>query len=298
MKQFLKQIAVVIGLFLVLAYLLSAGSLWSLRKSSFYKPSFLVNAVEEDTFDYIVLGASTGLTTLDTKAIDEQAGSKGINLSMDDTGLSSHYLMLEHFLAEGKTTKYCIIAPGVNAYDATVKGLNDNDYRFLMFVNRPYISRYFSEVEEKDMQSNVLSSSKWFPFIGVSYFNAEIFYPSILSLIQPKKRNRFDEAGNYTYPVKRKQLKFIKKKQSNLTFSNPTLVKLNKLCKTNNIELIYYIAPLRAENMVLDLTENRVIDHSAIIDKDEYFYDNIHVNSNGREITSRIFAEQLSEILK
>ena len=67
-----------------------------------YKNQFVKNGVKETEFDYVVLGSSTGLTTLDTKLIDEKMYTSGLNISMDDTSLSSHYLMLQYFLSLGK----------------------------------------------------------------------------------------------------------------------------------------------------------------------------------------------------
>ena len=84
MKQFLKSI----GLYGLISFLFFNGiaflCLFFLSKSSFYKPSFVKNGVVNNSFDYVVLGSSTGLTTLDTKLIDSVTGMKGLNISMDD----------------------------------------------------------------------------------------------------------------------------------------------------------------------------------------------------------------------
>lgn len=130
MKSFFKKIGGMCLVFVGLATVLSSASLWSLRQSSFYKPSFLVNQVKENAFDYIILGASTGLTTLNTKVIDSIAHTNGVNLSMDDTALSSQYLMLQHFLAQGKTTEFCALVPSTKDYEVTTNQLSGNDYRF------------------------------------------------------------------------------------------------------------------------------------------------------------------------
>ena len=119
MKAFLKCIGVIILMAFIATWVMSYGSLYVLRRSSFYKPSFLVNGLDENKLDYIVIGASTGLTTLNTVQIDSITGLTGINLSMDDTGIASHYLMLEHFLNEGKTTEICVLAPTIFSYNYT-----------------------------------------------------------------------------------------------------------------------------------------------------------------------------------
>src|SRR5690606_22404653 len=133
------------------------------------------NTVTENNFDYIILGSSTGLTTLNTSTIDSALHTKGLNLSMDDTALSSQYLMLQHFLAEGKTTKFCVLAPSAASFDAINHDISDNDYRFLPYIHRDYVTAYFKQYTSKS--ARLISHSKWFPLLGVSYFNTELFYP-------------------------------------------------------------------------------------------------------------------------
>lgn len=296
MKRFLKHIVILLFVFLGTATLLSIGSLWSLRNSNFYKPAFLVNGVSEKNFDYIVLGSSVGLTTLDTKWIDSINNTVGINLSMDDTGMSSQYLMLQHFLASGKKTKYCILAPGIAALEYKRASFGDNDYRFLMFVNRDYVYDYYKNAAPNSNAANVSFITKWLPFVGVSYYNTEIFFPSLNSLFQPKKRNRFDENGNYTYPKSSKAFKSTPSKTEKITFGHPYLKKIKTLCKANNIELIYYFAPMRTERIEYILPDFPVIDHTRVLREDIFFYDDIHVNYMGREKISKLFSQEFDSL--
>ncbi|RFN60055.1 hypothetical protein [Marixanthomonas ophiurae] len=298
MKTFFKHIAVLVLAFLALANVVSMVSLWSLRNGSFYKPSFLANQVPETQFDYIVLGASTGLTTLNTTMIDSIANIKGINLAMDDTGLGAQYLMLQHFLAEGKQTTYCVLAPGVLSYDNMEEAVSDNDYRFLMYINRPYVNNHFSEIKKRDQRVKMLQATKWFPMSGVSYFNAELFWPSLVSILKPNRHNRFDAFGNYTYPKKNRKFSDSEKKERTIRFVNPYLKKIKSLCKANNIQLIYYLSPLRNTAVRFSEKEVPVIDHTGLIQDDTFFYDDIHVNTPGREITSRAFAEAFKKVEK
>ncbi|WCO02536.1 hypothetical protein [Psychroserpens ponticola] len=297
MSIFLKKIGILIISTFVIANLLSYISLWTLRQSSFYKPSFLVNAVSETNFDYIVLGASTGLTTLDTQVIDSLSGKKGINLAIDDTSISSQYLMLEHFLALGKTTKICVIAPSFTSFDTQIQSLNANDYRFLPYVDRSYVSDYFQSFSS--VNAKLLSGSKYFPMLGVSYYNSEVFYPSLLSVFQPNRHNRFDTNGNYTYPVQDLMSGHIKNRQSiKLNFKNGALKKIQELCDRNNIELICYISPIKNIEIVSNTSDYEIINHSDVLIKTDYFFDNVHVNSLGRQVISERFANDLSSYFK
>ncbi len=298
MKRFLKHIAILLIAFLGIATLISMGSLHSLRNSNFYKPSFLAKGVSEKKFDYIILGSSVGLTTLNTKLIDSISNLNGINLSMDDTGMSSQYLMLQHFLAEGKKTKYCVLAPGIASLQNKESTFGDNDYRFLMYVNRDYVYEYYKNASPNSKAAKVSYITKWLPFVGVSYYNSEVFFPSLNALFQPKKRNRFDENGNYTYPKRNKVFKSKNSKKARITIEHPYLKKIETICSANNIQLIYYFAPMRKEMIEYTNPDFPIIDNTGILKDDSFFYDDIHVNYMGREKVSVMFAETFSQLVK
>lgn len=296
MRSFFKSIIIQLGTFFLLAYVVSYISFWGLKKSSFYKPSFLVNSVSESNFDYIVLGASTGLTTLNTKIVDSLSGLNGINLSMDDSNISSQYLMLKHFLAEGKKTKYCVISPALSWFDSDECFQGTNDYRFLMYYDRLYISEYYREVPSRD-KTNTLSFSEWLPSLGLFYYNTELFFPSIVSLVKPKKKNRFDNKGNYSYPSNGLNLVAKDKIDKKLIFDNSCLKKLEDLCVANEITVVYYFSPNRMNNVIVSEFKRKIINHSGFIDEDEYFYDDIHVNLKGNMICSIEMAKEFELVI-
>ena len=296
MKPFFKKISVILIISVLLTGIVSFISLKALHKSSFYKPSFLVNKVKQKQFDYIVLGASTGLTTLNTATIDSISGTNGVNLSMDDTALSSQYLMLQHFLAEGKTTKFCVLAPSAPSFNIEKQKLSDNDYRFLPFIDRDYVSKYYQEFS--DDQAHILSASRWFPTVGMSYYNAELFYPGLLSLVKPDKRNRFDTKGNYTYPNRNRLSEQITSfKNVKIEFKNSYVNKIKALCEANNIQLLIYFSPMEGRKVITNTTEYSIINHSDLLTNTMYFYDTIHVNTKGRKEASERFADELYDLI-
>ena len=290
MGKFLKYIVLWGLVFGMLAYVLSVGTLWALRKSAFYKPTFVVNAVKKSNFDYIILGASTGLTTLNTKLIDSLTGKQGINLAIDDSGLPNHYLMLQHFLASGKTTKFCVIVPVFDALDVEVNTQSDNDYRFLMFNHTRYVQDYYATLEPKE-GLNVLKYSKWLPFLGVSYYSTELFFPSLVSLVNPHRHNRFDDRGNYTYSDNSHSIPVSEIKEKSLAFKNPYIHKIEALCRQHGIQPIFYLAPHSYERVTYYQPERVIINHSQILENNGYFYDAMHVNTHGNIVASKRFSE-------
>lgn len=287
MKKGLRHFLFYACITFVIANGLAWGILYIHKKASFYKPAFLTNQVLDSRFDYIILGSSIGLTTLDSFVIDSVSQKKGINLSMDDTGLPSQYLMLQHFLAENKETDYVILVLNSGEVMNTSGGLSDNDYRFLPFVSRDYVYEHFVSLEEG---FPVLSGSKYLPFLGVGYYNTELVAPSLASLFNTTKRNRFDEKGNYVYPTSGTPPEKIFS-EITLQFRNPYLEKIKSLCETHEISIILYQPPVY-ETEVLSGSTQGFINHSSLLKDKTFFYDAMHVNARGRAVASRLFAEE------
>ncbi len=294
MRKFLTKIALYTILILLVGNGVAYLSLYVLGKSQLYKNQFVKNGVAATQFDYVVLGSSTGLTTLDTKLIDEKLHTSGLNISMDDTSLSSHYLMLQYFLSLGKKTKQLVLCVTPGDIQNPVNELNNNDYRFLTEVQDTLVFNYYNRLEKKGIK--VLAYSKYFPILGVSYYNNELFYPSIYAFLKSNKRNRFDDKGNYTYPQIQNNLSNVKFNNTKTSFVNPSFLKIKKLCQEQHIELIVYQSPIYRTHVDFPPTnEFKIINHSTILPED-LFYDNIHVNSKGRTFCTLAFCEELKLI--
>lgn len=293
MLLFLKRIGFILLVFTGVSLLISFASLWALRQGNFYKPSFLEHYDETSAFDYIILGSSTGLTTLNTQVIDSVRSIHGLNLSIDDTSMSSHYLMLQHFIATGKMTKICVLSASISDYDQLQNTLSGNDYRFLPYISRDYVRDYYDAFSGSS--ARILSFSHWVPMLGVGYYNAELFYPSLVSFWNPDKRNRFDAYGNYSYPEISKLSEIISSRHPKaIQFRNAYFKRIQALCAENNIELVVYIPPHQQLKVDTALTKFQVINHSDVLDDTRYFYDAVHVNRLGRQVVSLRFARAFS----
>lgn len=293
MKKFITKITIYTFFILLIGNGIAYLSLYVLGKSQLYKNQFVKNGVKEKHFDYVVLGSSTGLTTLDTKLIDKTLSTSGLNISMDDTSLSSHYLMLQYFLSLGKSTDQLILCVTPGDLQNPITELNNNDYRFLTEVQDTLVYNYYDRMEQGGLK--VLAYSKYLPILGVSYYNNELFYPSLYAFLKPNKRNRFDEKGNYTYPQIANTIKKGSVVTSKTSYTNPSFLKIKKLCQEKGIELLVYQSPIHRTNVVFPSTKDfKIINHSRIL-PEELFYDNIHVNSKGRTFCTLAFCEELKK---
>ncbi len=295
MKKFIIKLSVYSFFLLIFLNIVSYLILENLSNSQFYKPQFVKNAKIGNKFDYVVLGSSVGLTTLNTKQIDSTFVLNGLNISMDDSSLNSHFLMLQHFYKCKKTTDKLVLC--ISPWDIIKEEyqLNNNDYRFLSDVNMDYISDYYYQMEPGFFKKLYLS--KYFPIIGVSYYNFEIFFPSLLTIFNKKKHNKFDDRGNFSYPDYGTSKNDVKMKVEKVLLKNKYFNKIQTFCITNNIELIVYQAPLLGKKINYTNIPNGIkfINHSDFIDND-MFYDNIHVNSKGRTFCTLAFCKEMKWI--
>lgn len=295
MKKFIIKSSIYSFFVLIFLNIVSYFILERLNNSEFYKPQFVKNAKIGNKFDYVILGSSVGLTTLNSKQIDSTFELNGLNISMDDSSLNSHYLMLQHFYNCKKTTDKLVLC--ITPWDIIKEKyqLNNNDYRFLPNVNKDYISDYYYQMESSPFKKLYLS--KYFPLIGVSYYNFEIVFPSLLTIFHEKKHNKFDDRGNFSYPDYATSKKEIKVKEESILLKNEYFDKIYAFCIKNNIELIVYQSPLLGKKInYIDISSDiKLINHSNFINND-MFYDNIHVNSKGRTFCTLAFCKEIKWI--
>ncbi|TNF43590.1 MAG: hypothetical protein EP311_02735 [Cytophagales bacterium] len=297
MKRFLLKIFS----YLILVFLIGNIGAWSalkiLGRSYFYKPNFIVNHFEgKGRFDYVIAGSSRGLTTINTEEVDRQTGLKGLNISMDDTGLPSQFLMIKHFFESGNQADRVILTLDLGHFEESEQMLNDNDYRFVSYSHRDYIWEYFYTYEKGVIRP--LTLSNYFPVFAIGYYNLELVWPAGLSLIKPTYTNRFDWNGNYSYPNSSLQSKSeeiqweIIEKQP----SNPILKEIESYLKQKNSQLILYVGPYLGKQLVVpggNGSDFPLINHSAIFTEAKYFFDVDHVNDLGKAEATQKFVEAL-----
>ena len=300
MKKFIKKIIYFSALTLIIGNIIAFGTNYFLRKSTFYKSSFLINGFNPDNkLDYFVVGSSRGLTTLNSGLIDEKLGVKGVNLSMDDTDLKTQFLMIQHFFRSNFKADYLVLVLDANHFTKTSLELGNNDYRFAPFVNRDYVRNHFKKYENSAL--NILTNSNFNPFFAYSYYNLELLLPATLSAIKPKFRNKFDEFGNYSYPSSsHKEVNLNSEiKEINTEITNPIIKEVQNYLIENNCELIIYIAPYQQEKFTFNnKLEYTIINHSSVLeDKNELFYDGIHVNTKGRKQSTLFFINNFKMLI-
>ena len=73
---------------------------------------------------------------------------------------------------------------------------------------------------------------------------------------------------------------------------------MKELCELNNIKLVCYFSPMKDRKVVVNTTKYTIINHSDKLKNELYFYDIIHVNYKGRQVSSEYFANAFKALLK
>lgn len=297
MKKFLIKLAIYTAVVLLIGNLISFGLLYSLRNSEFYKPYMLTSSISRDTnFDYFILGSSRGLTSISSIKIDSVLNTNGINLSMDDTDLKSHVLMLNHFFQSGYKATYCVLTLDETGFTKTSQELGNNDYQFVGFNNTDYVLDHYRTYETGKVRP--LSLSRYLPLASLSYYNLELASPSVLAIVKPHFRNKFDSKGNYSYPDNGGLREASSNEIKDLSIKNPLINEVESICERYGSKLIIYVAPYANKSINIKGEHDfEIIDHSNLLpNQPQLFYDDIHVNENGREAASTAFSVEFKRI--
>lgn len=107
--------------------------------------------------------------------------------------MGSHFVFLQHLL-ENEVTADTVFLVYEEARQK-INSISNSDYRFLPFGNEKYVRDYF---DGHDVPYQV-SVSTYLPFLSVAYYNVELFFPAVFSLIAPNFQYRYDEVGDFGY---------------------------------------------------------------------------------------------------
>lgn len=287
MTRFLKYFGSVVLVVFLIAECSSFLLLWGLRKSDFFKQNVATH-YKGEKFDFIILGSSRGLTSIDTKLLGQGLKQHGFNFSVDDTHLGSQVVMLKHLLANDiKIDTLFLVHDAPTSY----KRISTNDYRFFSYISQPYVQDYF-KTHESPFD---FIAANYFPFLALGYYNVELLIPSIYSLVNPKHRHNFDSVGDFSYPAHSFDAAKIKNRVvRKIDLGSDELNEIIKLCSLNSIQLIIVVMPAYQTDFNITNPKNLVVHKIGGGDWDSsYFYDQQHLNGQGKKRCTEQLIEQL-----
>lgn len=289
---------------------------YNLRKAAsliyIQKPSFVINCKDKH-FDYLLGGSSRAHNNFNVAIFDSLSGKNGFNIGYGGSALAQNYITLYLFLKNGNSTKNYVqqIEDNFLVNPRTIFDYPFQDYFFLSNTND-------SEIDQAFMLNVPFIKFylwKYIPFIKYSEFNN---YYSLKNLLHPPKTDKemldlkgyskLTEKNIKDFPAKSYPILEEEKKVDSLNIFY--LEKIRKLCKENNIKLIFYSSPIyqpkylsykpkNLHNALTDYVTQHNITYINFMQDNKYitdtlFYDETHLNSIGTDI----FTQQLADSLK
>lgn len=287
MKSFLFYLFKILVIAFLIVELSGFLLLRSFRETMFYKTNH-AHANSDAHYRYIILGSSRGLTSINTRKLG--VGDTGFNYSMDDTGLSSHRLMLQHLVYHNISadTLFLVYENELERIDK----IASSDYRFLPFVSLPYVKNY---IKQKNAPGQFMLANL-FPFIPLGYYNVELFFPSLYTITDRQFKYRYNDVGDYDYPVSDFRFDDLEYVEVELNFNNDELREISRICRERDVKLILLIVPAFRVNYKISGGERyEIIDLSKESLLPINFYDRIHLNKTGKDSMTRNLMKRLQK---
>jgi hypothetical protein len=184
------------------------------------------------------------------------------------------------------------IVPGVILLDLlSTDGFSRNSLRFMPLIGDPDVDNYLLHYNG----SAWLFAQKVFPLFKYAYFNDELLYPIPMILTHKGYQYRSNEIGDYAYPNVTTGLKTTPPDTLFLKQS-PTYDSFKAICNEYHIKLVTVIAPIY--NTVVITKYPEIINMAPIFNNTpKLFYDNLHLNQDGRRIYDNLIIDSLGKNL-
>ncbi|GAA4973266.1 hypothetical protein [Algibacter aquimarinus] len=259
--------------------------------------------------DLILMGSSVGDTDLLPHAFQDSLNLSTYNLSYGAAAITYQKFILENLLKHNSKPKIIIklITNDTEFYGSS--GVNDMGFR---------LDRLYPVIKYKTVRDELVIREDINPilsqFMVLSHFKKQ----HVIDLIKPKQehddyynefgtevfKDRHDSLGKWSY---NKNPKYDFEKE-NLNFIED-FIEFQKICKVNNIKLIYAVAPTYmalnkellqiVKNNLLGSTNLFVYDYSNKAYKDKFnFADPLHMNPKGAIIYTNELIEFTKTILE
>ncbi|WP_313803857.1 hypothetical protein [Flavobacterium sp.] len=245
--------------------------------------------LKDEKIDYIFLGSSRVQRHIVTDIVEKKTGKNAINLGVSGATLDDVYLLLK--LMVNNNVKADKVFVQVDYAFNTNEPLKIVGSEALPFVKSNAVIK--SHLKENPDFKNYI----YIPFYRYTKNDFKIGFREFFSNLRGKQSKEDFEDG-FEPTVKRKvQLSKDYSFPDTIISKNDSFNGIQELCKANNIEIVYFIAPLckelNTDNYIEKLKSKvpNLVDFSSIVSEQELFYDCLHLNEEGAEKFTTIFID-------
>lgn len=249
--------------------------------------------------ELIIMGSSRGAYNIIGEQIEKETGKTAYNISYAGSNVQFHLFLLKTLLKFNKKPKTIILSLD-NPYEFLY--VKSFDYRY----DRLYPLAKYNYINDELIRLNDKSEISKFFYLGRLNRSSFTFSKKMIPIESPILKcgsMPFSvESGKNNFEFDNKIVRYPIEEE--LPNKRKAFLEFQKICKENNIKLVYCFAPnFRVHNPALvdritkmSLPENKVFvyDTTDIRYKNiEYFHDESHLNVRG----AKLFTSELSKFI-
>ncbi|WP_310992275.1 hypothetical protein [Aequorivita marina] len=287
MKQFVKYIFGLVLILIASMYVLDFIYNSTYEKGAYRNKVMWMHDIQDEFLDYVVFGSSRGNNYVIPNLILDKTGQKGLNLAIQASGPLEIELAVKEYLKNNTAKRFFIqVDHWYNKENPDKTGqlswlpfiVDDDVYE----VFKPYGKEYIFY--------------RYVPFYRYQMFDSRIGYRNVI-LSQLNKGLEYSSSRGYTQAIgelkKDKPYKFSLKDKPNLHFIN-----INEICKENDIEVVYFTAPIYRPEGSFDVLVKHLPNYhdlSNTIQDKNLFSNQIHVNKKGAKVFTNMLVDLFFE---
>lgn len=290
MKSFIKTFMLLLVVVALVSYSLEyIYRIIRIKGAPRSKVDLIINTDYEIEYDYIVVGNSRANFHVNPQQIEDKIALNGYNFGISGSSLFEDRLMIETIVRKGMTDKILWQIDSnhnSNDQDEAIAAL------WLPYIEEDYIFKNFENLEI--WESQLFRSLPYYKYLR--YDSRIGFREQMLSLAGKATSSTENKGYSKTTGSIQDSLKTIKyllKDEKNLHIDY-----IIKMCKTNNVELILFTAPIynsKSDFRTLSDLYKSYYDYSDQLQKSKYYKDHTHLNPLGAELFTNII---INDILK
>lgn len=291
MKKFLNIVGLHCVLIILFMFLLDEIYTYCYQTGTPRNKVAYILSEENKKYDYIFVGSSRVENSIDPAVITEVTNKTAINYGIQGALTNDYFIILQ--LLNKQKIKAEVVFIQID-YNYNREGSSEILNSYLM----PYLDDELvsSIIEEKNPDYSKL---KHIPFYRYMKNDYKLGFREVFKTIIGNKPKLELKSGyapllvNMPGELKGSMPRFIIEE-------NKTIAEINKFAKENNIEIVYFIAPSCKNVENIDFVNKLktkipgLIDYSRAFTGDEdYFYNCGHLNDQGAQAFSKLFAKNL-----
>jgi len=290
MRKFFKKIFYLFAILYLVFWVLDVGFTYIFQEGYYTKIQWLYKRNNEQ-YDFVIHGNSRAYTTIDVGIVEAETGKKGLNISVDGSSIPDQYLMLKIFLLNNNKFKKLYLQ--VDPFSSDTEQIFDFAVpKFLPYMKDDIVFDHFKQFGPE------WYAYRYIPFYRYDTYNTLWGLHEVLIDQFHLLKQDFDQYGDYFYPnIDYKGPEKLRTLVFNLTSNFKFLNQIIDLCKSHNVELILFTAPIvdielddaYYKNMegfkqLMDSKGVKYYNYGDLYKNNPtLFYNEIHINRNGAE---------------